>query len=134
MAVTSLHYYFPWAMSALLKWSIFCVVSGRRPRLDLDTRAYFEVGDREDLSYTEKLAEYRRMSDEYFERDRYQAFCDSELAHVDEVLYEWVASPDFDRLLVETVVATYPVHEHERFLAHFRGLVGQWTWEHAPSA
>ena len=50
VAITSLHYYFPWAMSALLKWCAFCVVTGREPRLDLDTRRYFEIGDREDLS------------------------------------------------------------------------------------
>ena len=56
VALTSLHYYFPWAMSALLKWCAFCVVTGREPRLDLDTRRYFEIGDREDLSYEEKLA------------------------------------------------------------------------------
>src|SRR5213076_1662697 len=60
VALTSLHSYFPWAISALLKWTIFCTVTGRESRvIDMDTRRYFAVGDREDLSYTEKLAEYR---------------------------------------------------------------------------
>ena len=103
-------------MNALLKWCVFCVVTGRRPRLDLDTRHYFEIGDREDLSYEEKLAAYRELADEYFEVDRYQDFCDSRLGHVDELVLDWVASPDFDRLLVDTVRATYPAHEHERFV------------------
>jgi len=31
VAVTSLHYYFPWAMSALVKWTVFCLVTDRRP-------------------------------------------------------------------------------------------------------
>ena len=31
-----------------------------------------------------------------------------------------------DELLRDTVRATYPEHEHERFLAHFRGLVDLW--------
>ena len=79
VAVTSLHYYFPWAMSALLKWCAFCVVTGREPRMDLDTRRYFEIGDREDLSYAEKLAAYRELADAYFEVDRYRDFCDSRL-------------------------------------------------------
>jgi hypothetical protein len=130
IALTSLHYYWPWAISALLKWSIFCTVTGRRPRgVDLDTRRYFEVGDREDLSYREKLAAYRRLADEYFEVDRYQDFCASRLGHVDEMVLDWVASPEFDALLLETVQTTYPAHEQERFAAHFRGLIGQWLHE-----
>ena len=97
VALTSLHYYFPWAMSALLKWCAFCVITGREPRLDLDTRRYFEVGDREDLSYEEKLAAYRELADDYFEVDRYRDFCDSRLAHVDELVLEWITSAEFDR-------------------------------------
>jgi hypothetical protein len=134
VALTSLHYYFPWAMSALLKWSTFCVVTGRQPRLDLDTHNYFAIGDREDLSYQEKLAGYRELADEYFEVDRYQDFVDSRLGHVDELVLDWIASSDFDRLLLETVRTTYPPHEHERFIGHFRGLVGQWVKERGAAA
>jgi hypothetical protein len=133
VAVTSLHYYFPWAMKALLRWCVFCVVTGRRPQLDLDTHNYFAIGDREDLSYQEKLAGYRKLADDYFEVERYRDFCDSRLPHVDEMVYDWVDSADFDRLLIETVRSTYPPHEHERFAAHFRGLVGLWVREQAPS-
>ena len=95
-------------MSALLKWCTFCVVTGREPRMDLDTRNYFEIGDREDLSYEEKLAAYRELADAYFEVDRYQDFVDSRLWHVDGLVLEWVGSGDFDRLLVGTVRTTYP--------------------------
>jgi hypothetical protein len=134
VALTSLHYYFPWAMSALLKWCVFSVVTGRRPRLDLDTRSYFEVGDREDLTYAEKLAAYRELADEYFEVDRYRDFCDSRLPHVDELVLDWITSVDFDRLLVDTCRSTYPAFEHERFIAHFRGLIGQWVRERGATA
>jgi hypothetical protein len=130
VAVTSLHYYFPWAIAALLKWSVFCVVTGRAPRgVDLDTRRYFAIGDRADLSYEEKLAEYRALADEYFEVDRYQDFCASRLGHVDALVLDWIGSPEFDALLLDTVRSTYPAHEHERFGAHFRGLIGQWLSE-----
>ena len=129
VALTSLHYYFPWAMSALLKWSAFCVVTGREPRMDLDTRSYFDIGDRDDLTYEEKLAGYRELADEYFEVDRYRDFVDSRLGHVDELVLDWITSADFDRLLLETVRSTYPPHEHERFIGHLRGLVGQWAKE-----
>jgi hypothetical protein len=129
VALTSLHYYFPWAIKSLLKWCTFCIVTGRRQRVDLDTRSYFEIADREDLSYEEKLAAYRDLTDEYFDTDRYHDFCDSRLAHVDELVLEWISSMDFDRLLVGTVRSTYPAHEQDRFVQHLRGLVSQWVRE-----
>jgi hypothetical protein len=127
VAITSLHYYFPWAMKALVKWSVFCTATGRRPRYDLDTRRYFDIGDRTDLSYREKLAEYRALADSYFEVEHYNDFCASRLGHLDEVVLEWVEGPDFDRLLIDAVRATFPPHEHDHFIAHYRGLLGAWS-------
>jgi hypothetical protein len=130
VAITSLHYYFPWAMAALLRWTVYCVVTRRRPRLDTDTAAYFAIADDASLSYTDKLALYRRLADDYFEVDRYQDFCAAHLADVDGIVYDWVSSPEFRSLLRETVRAMYPVHEHERFLAHFGGLIDAWIRDH----
>ncbi len=127
VALTSLHYYFPWAMSALVRWAVFCCVTARQPRLDLDTRRYFEIADREDLSYEDKLTEYRRLADDYFDTPRYTDFCASRLSNVDDLVLEWIQSADFDKLLVSTVRSTYPAVEHERFIAHFRGLLGLWA-------
>jgi hypothetical protein len=134
VALTSLHYYFPWAIKTLLKWSAFCLVTGRRPPLDLDTRRYFEIADRDDLTYREKLAAYRRLTDTYFESDRYHDFCASRLSNLDELVFDWVSSADFDRLLIDTVRNTYPANEQERFAAHLRGLVGQWIREQSSQA
>jgi hypothetical protein len=124
VALTSLHYYFPWAMTALVRWTVFSLVSGRKPGVDPGVARYFAIADRGDLSYPEKLAAYRRLADEYFETDRYLDFCASRLRHLDEVVLEWVDSADFDALLLDTVRSTYPPAEHDRFVAHFRGLVG----------
>ncbi|MET7403108.1 hypothetical protein ABZS66_57485 [Dactylosporangium sp. NPDC005572] len=129
VALTSLHYYFPWAMTALVRWTAFCVVTGRRASLDMDTARYFAIADASGLSYPEKLAQYRRLADDYFAVDAYREFCDTALAHVPELVASWVASPDFDRLLVDTVRATYPPAEHDRFVAHFRGLIDLWRRE-----
>ena len=127
VSLTSLHWYFPWAIRALVRWSAFCTVTGRRPRLDQATREYFDVGDRDDLAYEEKIAAYRRLADAHFQRDEYEAFCAEHLAHLDEALVEYVEGPEFDALLVETVRSTFPPHEHEAFVAHYRGLLAGWA-------
>jgi hypothetical protein len=127
VSLVSLHYYFPWAIKALAKWCVFCTVTGRRMRVDQDTQAYFSIADRTDLGYEEKLKEYERLASKYFEMNSYEEFCDNHLAHADEVMSEYVLSEEFDRLLVDTVKSAFPVHEHEMFVAHYRGLVRAWA-------
>jgi hypothetical protein len=126
VAITSLHYYFPWAMKALVKWSTYCLVTGRNRGLDLDSSSYFRIADRDDLDYDEKLAQYRLLADNYFEAEHYADFCDSRLRHFDEVALEWFSGSAFDDLLVETVRGTFPAHEHDQFIAHYRGLLALW--------
>ena len=127
VALTSLHYYFPWAIKALVKWCAFVLVTGRRPRLDLSTEQYFEIADAAGASYADKLAAYRGLADSYFDTERYQDFCATSLGQLDAVVLDWVAGPDFDRLLIDTVRSVYPAHEHEQFIEHLRGLLGMWV-------
>jgi hypothetical protein len=127
VAITSLHYYFPWAMGALVRWSVFCAVTGRRPRSFVDPAPWFAVADREDLSYAERLVAYRALADDHFETARFRDFCDSRLAGLDEAVVGYVESPAFDHLLVDTVRATFPPHEHDHFVAHYRGLLALWA-------
>lgn len=127
IAITSLHYYFPWAIRNLLSWSAFCAVTGRRAQIDTATTTWFDVADDPDLSWNDKLARYAQLADSYFQTEEYREFCGTALASLPELVYEWIAGPDFDQLLVETVRKTYPAHEHEQFIAHFRGLIGMWV-------
>jgi hypothetical protein len=127
LAMTSLHYYFPWAIRTLLKWAVFCCISGRQQTVDLDTRKYFAIADRDDLSYIEKLRQYRRLADKQFEVARYRDFCARHLAHLDEASVEWVESDGFDEQIVATVRSTFPEPEHEQFIAHYRGLLRLWA-------
>jgi hypothetical protein len=127
VALTSLHYYFPWAMETLVKWCAFCAVTGRRIRIEQDQRVYFDIGDRDDLGYEEKLREYRRLADGYFEVDAYHEFCKTSLASLRPLVLDYFASTEFDDLLVENVCATFPAHEHEEMVARHRGLVGAWV-------
>ena len=76
---------------------------------------------------TEKLAQYRAIVDDFFEIERYEEFCAEALPNLDELMLEYVESDDFDRLLVSTVQTTFPAHEHEHFVAHYRGLLDAWA-------
>jgi hypothetical protein len=127
VAVTSLHFYFPWAMIALVRWCAFCLAERRQMRIDVDTLPWFAVGDRDDLSYEEKLREYRRLADDYFQATAYAEFCGGPLAHVEHAAREWFGSRDFDALLTSVVRSTFPPQEHERFVEHYRGLVAAWV-------
>ncbi len=131
VAVTSLHYYFPWAMRTLVKWTAFCAATGRAARLHVDPAPWFAIADDPGLDYAAKLRHYQRLADEHFEKEHYLEFCAAALPNIDEIVLEWVKSNDFDRLLHETVIATYPEHEQERFLGHFRGLIDLWKTDEA---
>jgi hypothetical protein len=127
LALISLHYYFPWAIRTLVKWVIFCCVTGRRQTVDLNTERFFAIADREGMTYGERLSEYRRLADRQLDVDRYEAFCERYLTHIDEATKEWVESDDFDRIMVDTVRSTFPAHEHDQFIAHYRGLLQLWA-------
>jgi len=127
VAVTSLHYYFPWAISALVKWSAYSLATGRRTKIDLHTERYFAIADDESMDYDAKIDGYLALADEHFETARYHEWCGSQLKHFDEQVVEWFSGEDFDRILRETVTGMFPAHEQEKFLAHFRGLVGLWV-------
>jgi hypothetical protein len=126
VAVTSLHYYFPWAMKSLIKWTAFCAATGRRAKMHVDTDPWFAIADDPDLDYQAKLAGYQQLADEHFEKERYLDFCATALPEIDDLVLEWVSSADFDGMLTETVAQTYPEHEREWFMGHFRGLVELW--------
>ena len=127
IAITSLHYYFPWAITQLISWSVFCAVTRRRPRVDTTSREWFDVADDPDLSWNDKLGRYGLLADQYFQADEYREFCSTSLATLPSLVLDWIDSPDFDSLLVDTVRKTYPPAEHDRFLAHFRGLMTLWV-------
>jgi hypothetical protein len=126
VAITSLHYYFPWAIRALVRWTVFAAVTGRATRLDQDPREWFAIAD-EEPDYDRRLVRYRELADAFFERDAYEEFCATSLAHLDELAVDYFDGPDFDQVLVDTVRTTFPAHEHDQLVQHYRGLVAVWV-------
>lgn len=126
IAVTSLHYYFPWAIKSLLAWSIFCAVTERPMRITMDIEKYFKIAD-SDRSYDEKLAEYEKLADKHFETGKFNEFRANQLKDLDETMWQLAQSQEFDHILVQTIQSTFPPHEHEQYIAHYRGLLRHWV-------
>jgi hypothetical protein len=123
--VTSLHFHFPWLVKAKLKWSLFVAATRRPMRWNLDWRPFFEIADSA-APIAEKLAGYARIARQRFDHDRFVEFCDTHLAHFDEVAWEFFGKPEAKEAVRKKVAALFPPHEHEQFTEHFWGLVQFW--------
>src|SRR5688572_9489711 len=80
--VTSLHYHFPWLVKAKIRWSVYCAVTKRPFRMNLDWAPYYEVAKIPDLPYRERLRRYAKISAERLETDRFEEFCAKHLGHL----------------------------------------------------
>ena len=126
VAITSLHYYFPWAIKALYAWSAYCAVSERPMSIAMDPQPYFDIAD-SDRSYEEKLAAYGKLADDHLHKEQFEEFRQTELADLDEVMWHYVQTDEFDHILLETVRGMFPANEQEKFTAHFRGIMRHWV-------
>ncbi|MCA9839509.1 MAG: hypothetical protein KC422_21545 [Trueperaceae bacterium] len=133
IALTSLHYYFPWAIKSLLAWSLYALVSERKVHITMDLDPYFKIAD-SDMSYWDKLVAYEALADRHFETDKFNAFKEKQLKGLDEAMWDYVGSQDFDDLLVSLVRGQFPAHEHEQYIAHFRGIMRHWHEAEAAGA
>ncbi len=123
--VTSLHYHFPWLVKAKLRWALFCAVTRRPMRPNLDWAPYYEIAAR-DLPYRERLAAYGALARRHFDADAFGEFCDRHLAHLDDVALEFFGSDLARDAVRQKVEALFPAHEVEQFTAHFWGLIQFW--------
>jgi len=123
--VTSLHFHFPWLVKAKLRWALFVAATRRKMAKTLDWEPYFAVA-RQELPFAEKLAAYAAIARQRFDAERFGEFCDRHLAHLDEVAWEFFATPAAKEAVRLKVAALFPEHEIERFTEHFWGLIQFW--------
>jgi len=123
--VTSLHYFFPWLVKAMVKWAVFCAVTERPMRRNLDWQPYYEIADRE-MSMRERLSAYGKIARERLESDRFAEFCDLHLSHMDELVWEFFGTESAKEAVRSKVRELFPPHELEQFTEHFWGLIQFW--------
>ncbi|MBC7475110.1 MAG: hypothetical protein H7263_12515, partial [Candidatus Sericytochromatia bacterium] len=87
--LTSLHVHFPWLICALLKWFSFCAVTGKDLKIDLDQETYLTFLNDPNISAEEKYNRYSKMSDEYFETDKFNQFCEENFNDLDDKMIEF---------------------------------------------
>ena len=121
--MTSLHYYFPWAMKSLLKWSAFCVVTDRARKTGRH-RPVVRRGRQCRSIYDAKILAIRGSRTSISTRTAiWKVLRDSPACNIDEMVYDYIVSPEFRSMLTSTIQQTYPTHEWERFEGHFGGLL-----------
>jgi hypothetical protein len=133
MALVSLHYYFPWAIQALVAWCAFCAVTGRPMRVNQDTRDYFEIGD-SDLPYEEKLRRYRGLADAYFQTEAFEEFRAEALPNLEELTVEYAESSEFDDLVVHAIQLEVEPENQERMIERSRSSVAAWAADRRATA
>jgi hypothetical protein len=127
IALVSLHYHFPWAIKALVAWCAFCSVTGRAMRINQRTREYFDIGDREDVAYEEKLRLYAGLVDQYFHTAEFEEFRAAALGRLDELTVDYVESPEFDDLVVTSIRLEVEPDRHEEMIERCRALTRAWA-------
>jgi hypothetical protein len=118
----------------LVAWCAFCSVSGRSMRLNQRTREYFEVGDRGDLGYEEKLSRYADLADAYFQQAEFDEFCATVLPHLEELTVAYVESTEFDDLVVRAIRLEVERERQEEMIERCRQLTREWAAEERAAA
>ena len=124
--VTSLHYHFPWVVLANIRWSIFNAVTGRKMRKTLDWEPFYAIAAEKEMPYRERLSAYAKIAAERFETARFEEFCAKELANLDELAWEFFATPIARDAVRQKVAALFPTHEIETFTELFWRRIQAW--------
>ena len=110
VALTSLHYYFPWAISRAAE--VDDLLHRHRPRLARGGHGHAPLLRDRRPRGPHLRAEARRVPQARRRvlpgRASTRSSARPRSAHVDEMMLDWVASPEFDALLIETVKRDLP--------------------------
>ena len=124
--VTSLHYHFPWVVLANIRWSVFNAVTRRKMRKTLDWEPFYAIAAEKEMPYRERLRAYAKIASERFETARFEEFCAKELGNLDELAWEFFATPVARDAVRQKVAALFPSHEIESFTELFWRRIQAW--------
>jgi hypothetical protein len=131
--VTSLHYHFPWLVKANVRWSIFCAVTKKPMRRNLDWAPFYAIAAK-DMPYRDKLRAYAKIANERFETEKFEEFCAKHLGHLDEVADQFFSTPTARDAVSKKVAALFPKHEVEPFTELFWKRIQAWRGDQRAGA
>ena len=97
----------------------------------LDWTPFYEVAA-QDISYAEKLEKYAAIAEARLETARFEEFCARHLGHLDQVAFDFFASPEAKEAVRLKVAALFPDHEIEKFTELFWGRIQEWRRQGCP--
>ncbi len=118
-AITSLHVHFPWVIKALVKWTVYCVVTNRQMRFDLNQAEFLQMRleEKPDEAFDRAL----KLANEYFEEDRFNEFVDQHLSHLDEAFAEFHGKGLLDPILeAEIRISRFPDWEQAELIDEYK--------------
>lgn len=127
--VTSLHYHFPWLIKANLRWALFAATTLRTVK-ELEWRRFFDAVE-EGMTLEERIDALLPLVHERFDTARFEEFCGTHLAHLDEVTEEWFGTDDAREAVRRKVAALFPPHEVDDFTGLFFERIQKWRADRA---
>ncbi len=118
-AITSLHVHFPWVIKALVKWTVYCTVTGRKMRFDLNQAEFLQTrfDDGPETAFERAL----QLANDYFEEDRFNEFVAKHLSHLDEAFAEFHAQGHLDPIVEHEIGnSRFPAAEHADLIAEYK--------------
>jgi hypothetical protein len=123
--VTSLHYHFPWLVTANVKWALFCAMTKRKFRKNLDWDPFYAIAEQK-LPFRERLRAYAEVAEQRLEVAKFEEFCTKQLPNVDEVAWEFFGTEIARDAVHKKVTALFPANEVELFTELFWKRIQAW--------
>lgn len=120
---TSLHVHFPWLICALIKWFSYCAVTEKDMRIDMEQNRYLDVINDPKKTPLQKFEHYCALSDEYFEVDRFQDFCEANFKHIEQRMIEFY-DKYFDEIIGYSIeMSDFPLEEREKMFTYYKDMM-----------
>ena len=84
------------------------------------------------MTYRERLDAYAAIAAQRFETARFEEFCAEHLAHLDQVAWDFFATPAARAAVRAKVAALFPAHEIEPFTELFWRRIQAWRADEQP--